>query len=192
MKTGAIVATIAGVFLSFMILVGVAGFSIVSSAYTKATKSEVNIKYSFKDLENVKSNYTLKIKEMAQVPDMYADKLKEVVTAAISGRYGANGSKAVFQMITEQNPTVDPAMFNRLQQVMEAGRNDFSVAQTKHIDQLRSYETLLTANMVEAFLYRLIGFPKLDLSKYQVIVSSDTKRQFDTGVDEKINLKDNK
>lgn len=191
MKVGAIVAIIGGVFLGLLLLVGVAAWSIFGNAYNTANKSEINIKISFTDLENIKSNYTMKIREMAQVPDMYADKLKEVVSAAISGRYGADGSKAVFQMITEQNPTVDPSMYNRVQQVMEAGRNDFQNAQSKHNDMLGCYQKTLTT-FPNNIVYNILGYPKIDLSKYQIIIASETKKQFDSGIDEKINLKDGK
>lgn len=191
MKVGAIIAVVGGLFVGLFLLVAVAAWSIFGSAYNNANKSEINIKYNFKDLENIKSNYTMKIREMAQVPDMYADKLKEVVSAAISGRYGADGSKAVFQMITEQNPTVDPTMYNRIQQVMEAGRNDFQQAQTRHNDMLGAYEKTLTT-FPNNIVYQILGYPKLDLSKYQIIIASETQKQFESGIDEKINLKDGK
>ena len=191
MKAGAIVDVVGSVFLGLILLVGIAAWSIFGSAYNTANKSEINIEGNFKDLQNIKSNYTMKIREMAQVPDMYADKLKEVVSAAMEGRYGADGSKAVFQMINEQNPTVDPTMYNRVQQVMEAGRNDFQQAQTKHNDILIAYKKVLTT-FPNNIVYGVLGYPKLDLSKYQIIIASETRKQFETGTDEKINLKDGK
>jgi hypothetical protein len=191
MKAGAIAAIIGGVFLGLILLVGIAAWSIFGSAYNTANNSEINIEGNFKDLQNVKSSYTMKIREMAQVPEMYAEKLKEVVGAAMEGRYGADGSKAVFQMITEQNPTVDPTMYNRVQQVMEAGRNDFQQAQTKHNDILIAYKKVLTT-FPNNIVYGMLGYPKLDLSKYQIIIASETRKQFETGTDEKINLKDGK
>lgn len=191
MKVGAILAIVGGVFLGLFLLVGIAAWSIFGNAYNIANKSEINIKYNFKDLENIKSNYTMKIREMAQVPDMYVDALKSVVSDAMEGRYGADGSKAVFQMISEHNPTVDPTMYNRIQQVMEAGRNDFQNAQSKHNDMLGAYEKTLTT-FPNNIVYTILSYPKLDLSKYQIIIASETQKQFETGIDEKINLKDGK
>ena len=186
-----IVAIVFAVLIGFCVIIGGSIWMIYGHYNNLAVTQEIKIKANFKDLQNVKSNYTMKVREMAQVPDMYADKLKEVVGAAIEGRYGKDGSKAVFQMLTEQNPTLDPSMYIRVQQVMEAGRNDFQVAQTSHNMILANYELMLS-KFPDSFFFKMVGYPKIDLSKYQIIISGETQHQFETGVDEKINLKDGK
>ena len=51
----------------------------------------------------VLNTYTAKVQETAQVPDMFKNDLREIVEATFQGRYGEDGSKAVFQFIQEQN-----------------------------------------------------------------------------------------
>src|SRR5690606_7192000 len=93
------------------------------------------------DNRNIYAQYGQKVLEVAQVPDMYIADVVKVTTAALEGRYGPDGSKAVFQWIQEQNPNVDPSLYRAVQQVIEAGRSDFENGQRRLIDVRRQYET---------------------------------------------------
>jgi hypothetical protein len=151
-------------------------------------RTEQNIKAAWTDNTNVLGQYTLKVQEAAQVPTMYKDDLKEVVTAALSARYGADGSKAVFQFIKENNVALDPQLYRKIQTIVEAGRNEFQMKQTYLIDQKRSYETAL-GNVWSGFWLGLAGYPKADLSKYNIVLASDTAEVFERGTQAPIKMR---
>lgn len=169
------------------IIIGIPATSYVS-AYNYGNKAEKEILAAWENNENILAQYSLKVQEMAQVPAMYKDDLKEVYTSAIQGRYGQDGSKAMMQWIQEKNPNFDSSMYTKLQQVMEAGRNKFETAQTAFIDKKRAYETNL-GFLWKGMWMRIAGLPKIDLSKYKIITSNHAKKTFETGVDEGIKLR---
>ncbi len=188
-STGLGTGTIVSIVLGLLIVLG-AG-SAISSYVTAANygnEQEQQIKASYKDMENILAQYTLKIAEIAQVPEMYRDDLQALYKEAIGGRYGAGGSKAVFQFLKEQNPQLDPVLYRAIQQAMEAGRNQFQNSQTKFIDIKRGYETSL-GYVWQGFWMKLAGYPKINLADYKIISSEHAVESFKTGVDKPVKLR---
>ena len=182
--TGGIIAL---VIVGLIVLAGLftIGSYISAANYGAATEQSLLAKHG--DLKNIRGNYTNKISEMAQVPQMYRGDLEKVISATFEGRYGADGSKATWQWIQEQNPALDPALYNRIQQTMEAGRNEFQRAQTEFLDIKRVYVTNL--NFVwRGFWLKLAGYPKIDLDKLNIVLAQDTQQIFDSGIDAGVKL----
>ena len=92
-------------------------------------------------------------------------------TMLLLSRLYAYSSNKFFQFLKEQNPTLDPSMYKQIQQVIEAGRNDFQAGQTRQIDLRRAYETAL-GSFWQGMWMRFAGYPKLKLSDFD-IVSTD-------------------
>lgn len=136
----------------------------------------------------VLNTYTTKVQEVAQVPAMYRDDLTAVVEKTFQGRYGADGSKAVFQFIKEQNMNLDPMLYRQIQQVMESGRNDFQTTQKVLIDVKMNYQAQLDY-FWSGFWLKFAGYPKLDLSKYNIITVGSVEAKFESGRDEVIKLR---
>lgn len=142
------------------------------------------------------SNFTLRVKEMAQVPDMQVDGLKQVVSAAMQGRYGQDGSKAVFQWIQEQNLQLDQSTYSKIMTTMETGRRDFEAEQKKKIDACREYNTLLD-KFPRGPLTRMLGFPQIDVdpksnaedAPCRILVASEVQEKFKNGTDDVIKVK---
>lgn len=168
----------------------VVAFGTVSyfSAYNTGNRLENAITATYENNINILSQYGNKIAEAAQIPDMQRDDLTAVVTAALTARYGDDGAKAMFQMITEANPTIDSSVYTNLQQIIEAGRNDFQLAQTKLIDQKRVYNTALGSLWGGTWM-SMAGYPKIDLEDYSIVVTSDAQESFDTGINNAIQLR---
>jgi len=176
-----------GVAVVAVVAVGAIGSYISYANY--GNRTEVAIEAKYQDNENVYANGTQKVMEIAQVPAMYKDDLKEVFTAAIQGRYGANGSQATFQWLKEQNPSLDSSMYKKIQQVIEGFRNEFQAAQTGLLDQCRSYKTA-RGNVWSGFWLSITGYPKADINKMCAIVTTEKARQtFDTKRDTGIQLR---
>lgn len=150
------------------------------SAYNYGNTAENEIKAIWENNQNILAQYTQKVQEAAQVPGMMKDDVKEVVTAALSGRYGADGSKAVFQWINEQNPTVDAQLYRKIQQIIEAGRDEFKMSQTRLIDAKRAYSTNL-GFLWKGMWMRIAGYPKINLDDYKAISNDYATKAFATG-----------
>lgn len=164
------------------VLAVIAGFLFMSyvSAYNTGNRLEQALKATYKNNENILAQYGQKVLEASQVPDMARDDIVKVARAAMEGRYGEEGSKAVFQMITEQNPNVDPALYRQIQQIIEGGRTQFQDAQTRLIDQKRVYETAL-GSFWQGMWLRIAGYPKVNLDDFKVITTQRAEQAFQTG-----------
>jgi hypothetical protein len=159
-----------------------------ASAYNQGNSMEQRIKAVYDNNQNILSNYTQKVQEAAQVTDMQKSDIKEVISAALAGRYGKDGAKAVFQAIHEQNPQIDSTVYKKLQEIIQAGRDEFQNNQTTLIDVKRSYETQL-GSFPKGFFMHMVGYPKIDLKDYKVLVDGDVSQQFATGKSHAVNLR---
>lgn len=181
MKTGLIVAIVLGAF---------AGTGAVSyiSAYNTANRMERSIVATDENNRNILAQYGNRVAEAAQVPAMQRDDLTAVVTAALEGRYGDDGSRAVFQFIQEQNPQIDSTVYVQLQRMIEAGRIEFAAAQTKLVDQKRVYETSL-GSFWQGTWMSVAGYPRIDLDEYQIVSTARADEAFETGIEEPMQLR---
>lgn len=165
-RGGALIAIL--VFVAFVVSIAALGAVSYISAYNFGNATEQNLKAVRENNKNILAQYGQKVQEAAQVPSMYADDVTKVVTAAVQGRYGQDGSKATWQWIKEQNPNVDPSMYKQIQQIIEAGRNDFQNGQTRQISVKQGYETAL-GSFWQGMWLRIAGYPKLNLDEFKII-----------------------
>lgn len=176
--------------LLVLVLVGIATVAIsYISANNDGARMENQINQLNKDSENKLSKYTLEIGELIQVPEMYKNDLKEVITATFSGRYGPDGSKAVMQWIQERNLNFDSSLYKNIQIQISAGRKEFEIAQTRKLEQCTVYENNL-AYFWKGMWLNMAGYPKRDLAKLcQVVSDTRTQASFERGTQESIKLR---
>lgn len=165
------------------------------SAANYGNRTEVQIKGVWENNQNILGQYTLKVQEIASVPDMYKNDLKEVMTSVMSARQGPNGSQATFQMFKEHNIQIDSSMYTKIQQVIEAGRNEFQANQTRLIDVKKVYRERL-GSIPQGMLMQWAGYPKIRIGytspeddDYKPIVAEDTRDAFKTGVQKPVKLR---
>jgi hypothetical protein len=185
MKTKSILAI-----SSAIVIFGAVAFSAVSyiSAYNLGNRLEQNIVATYENNRNVLAQYGNRVSEAAQIPAMQRDDLTQVVTAALEGRYGEDGSQAVFQWIQEQNPQIDSTVYVQLQRIIEAGRIEFANEQTKLVDQKRVYETALGSFWKGTWL-NISGYPSINLDDFQIVSTSRANEAFEFGIEEPIQLR---
>jgi Flp pilus assembly pilin Flp len=180
--------------MKYIILAALASVALVAvgsyfSAASKGNRLENAIEAQYEQNQNSLSKLSLSVVEAAQVPGMARDDIKDVVKSAMEGRYGADGSKAVFQSIKEAYPgQIDPSLYVKIQNIIESGRTDFAVEQEKLIGKVQGYKTELGAPWSGLWL-NIAGYPKIDLADFKAVKSNYTVDTFKSGVDTGIKLK---
>ncbi len=184
MSTGLKIAL--GVVVTAVFAIGI-GVSSIIGINNDLVALETGLTAQYKQNQNNYDNMTKKVLEVAQVPTMMASDLEKITKAAISGRYGKDGSKAVFQFIQEQNPNVSVEVYTKIQQVIESGRNAFEADQKTLLDKKRVYEIQLNT-FPNGMVAKFLGFPKIDLASIDIVTSDRTEKAFNTKKDEAIKL----
>lgn len=176
-----------GACLVFLFSFGVIVGGWLVSINNNCVSYEQRVQKQYAQNKNVYDNYFKKVKEVSQVPDMYINGLKEVFSIAMKGRYGEEGAKAVFQWIQEHNPQVDSSIYKKIQDIIEAGRNEFTASQRTLLDIKREYETYIGRFPASAAA-RWLRYPKIDLNKYDIVTSDKTEREFEQKKSEPLKL----
>lgn len=170
--------------MCLMVLVVVStGFS----QYNTWVVAENGLQARYEDNQNTYDAFVKTVMETAQVPTQYTQQMKAAYVETMQARMGEKGSQAMFQMIKEQNPNLDPAMYQKVQTIIESGRKDFKVAQTSLLDQRNTYKNSVET-MPGVVYAKILGFPRVDLKKYDIVSSNETQEAFATKKDKAINV----
>ncbi len=182
------VLIVVGSVIGVLAILALVVFSTYVSYHDRANTMEKAIIAQYTENQNILSSYSNKVSEAVQVPDIYVDGLKSVVKEAMSGRYGDDGSQAVFQWIQEQNQQVDPAVFTKIQTIIVAGRNKFENGQTALISKKQIYTDELDTFWGKIW-FPMAGYPSINLDEYKIITSEHSNNSFKSGVDSGLNLR---
>ncbi len=183
-----------------LLLIFVGGFFMGYVGWSNdANGFEADIPAQYTQMKNAYDNGWKSVVEIAQVPTMQQAAYKDVYDGVMKGRYGADGSKAMLQFIKEQNPTLDPALYTKIQQKVEIFHNEFEAAQTNIIARKQAYQRFLTAT-TSGRLYNFIGhYPRIRCGvpagqpdDYQIVTSDKTETDFQNHKSEPLNLLKNK
>jgi len=155
--------------------------------YNSLVRQENGIEAVHEDMKNVHASIFNQIKSQGLTVEKYGDLVIQALEVAMSGRYGATGSQAAMQWLREENPTISPEVFTKLQTVIEVGYNKFEATQRTKIDRIRIYENTLET-FPSSLVANFFGFPRFELEEYKRTISTaETKKTFETGEMETIN-----
>ena len=180
------VKVILGLFIASILVVIIAIFSVIGTN-NDCVRMEAGIKAQYSQNQNNYDNMWKKFREASSVASMYTDDLKKVYDSAIKGRY-ANSGKVMMNWIKEHNPSFDASMYKNLQVMIESGRNTFESNQKMLLDKKMIYETSI-GSFPTVFVARILGFPKIDLAKYDIVTSGQTQDAFETKKADTIKLR---
>jgi len=175
-----------GFLVATVLVVTIAVFSVIGSN-NDFVRMESGIKSQYSQNQNNYDNMFKKFMEATQVTTMYTEDLKKVYDSAIQGRY-AKSSNVMMNFIKEHNPNFDASMYKNLQVMIESGRNTFESNQKMLLDKKMIYETSI-GSFPAVFVARVLGFPKIDLAKYDIVTSGQTQDAFTTKKAEAIKLR---
>ncbi len=159
--------------LGFVFVLGNVGY--IVSLNNEFVDYETRIVAISDDVPNIITKTTNTIVSKSNVLGAYRKDFKEIVAANMQGRYGKDGSKATWQWIQENNINMDTSMFKDIMNDISAGNNEMQNRQTEILEIKRIYDKRLR-EAVPSLYNKILGFPKIDMKKYGVIILNDTAK----------------
>ena len=166
--------------VGFILAIIIVAFTSYVGANNYGARIEAQLNAEYDNNQNILAQGQQKVMEAAQVPSMYKDDFKEIISADVQGRYGKDGSKATFQWLKEHDVALDSSMYKKIQQLIESYRDEFKNSQTKMIDVRRQYEAEQGLFWRGMWL-RIAGFPKVDMTKFKPIVTDAVQEIYKNG-----------
>ena len=171
-----------------LVVAAVIGLFVMSyyGALSDANTQEQSIKAQYKSNQNAYSEFSQSVVEQLKISNIYADKVQDVITKAMQGRYA--NDNAMVKAIQEAYPAnLDSSMYNKIMQKIEAGRADFRQVQDKLISMVQVYETDLNSPWKGMWM-KQAGYPKIVLADYEPVISGKTRTTFETKTDTGLEL----
>lgn len=162
---------IAGVAALLVIILGASIYGKVNNINTDGVRMETALNAQYKDNQNELSSYILKFNESLGIADRQSNKLNEIITEAVKGRYDNDTSLqpgtggAMFSAITEAYPdlTASTESYAKVQDLVVSGRDAYKNKQSKLLDQIRDYQTWQNTGLIQRQVIENMGFPSKTL-----------------------------
>ena len=153
MKTLIIVGAILGALIAGV--VGIYGYANSLQQTGVAYETELNAQYL--DNQNELSTYISKFYETVGVANLKSDKMDQILTDAVKGRYEGHTSAQVgqgqlFSAIKEAYPNLDMSIYDRILDQINSGRDAYKQKQSKLLDMLRSYDKWRESGIIQSML----------------------------------------
>lgn len=209
MKYGLLIGAVVVAAL-IMAIAGVYGY--VDAERNAGIGMETQLNAQYLDNQNELSAYISSVYEQIGVAKLKSEKMNQILTDAVKGRYeGENGKMGYgkgtpfFSAIVEAYPNLDLTIFDKIATFVAAGREAYKNKQTKLLDQLRAYDRWRQEGLIHSQVVRVIGFPSDALEArvgttvyrgkearekmYLIVLASDAKKAYETGTMEPLQIK---
>jgi hypothetical protein len=152
-------AGIAGVVLFGVIAVLV----YLSSLSSEGASLEASLTRQYSEDQNEYSNYGATIVESLGVADTKMDKVKDLIIAYVSGRK-SEGSGKLLTAVSEAVPDLQSAaIYDKIVDAIQSGREHFRAQQTKMLSQIQTYEVWLNSGLIQPSIISAFGYPSKNL-----------------------------
>lgn len=195
---GALIALVAVVVIGLGILFGVMGWYDTGVGLQETTLAQ------YRDNQNKYDAFWKSVQEMAQIPAKYKEDFKEILVAETGAKFGPQGSQAMFQWFKERELKLPSETYTKVQTAIEAGRADFKRGQKMLVDKQRAARQhrkkiwgkfcLIFTDFLDEINGELKppkdldGDGKYTILDYDIVTSKQTKKAFETGEAEAINV----
>ncbi len=176
----ATVKTLVALAIGIVFLLG-AGLLMNISYDNKDARLRADVTDQERKMESNFDKMSKVILQQAQITSKYAADFKDVYKGMMTGRYGKDGSKAMFQWIKEHNPSLDASVYKKLMTTVEAQRQGFDREQRKLSLLAAAHQKLFTTAPAKWFT---AGVPV----EITIVSSTKTKTIMKTGVDDDTDL----
>ncbi len=173
MKLGAKLGIAGGALIA---IIAVIIFIMNISYQNKYEGVQEDITAQYKKIETDYEKMSRIILQQAGIVNKYSNDFKEIYKGMMQGRYGAEGSKAMWQWIKEQNPQIDASLYQKLMVTVEAQRTTFSRHQEKVAMMVAESNKMLRIAPSSWFVDG-------EIQEAKIVSSSATKAIVDSGVD---------
>ena len=150
--------------LGVLLLGGMGIYSYCNGLQQEGVAQETGLNAQYLDNQNELSTYISTFYETIGVANLKSDKLDQILTDAVKGRYDGKtsaqpGQGQLFSAIVEAYPTIDLTIYDKIVDFIHAGREAYKQKQTKLLDMLRAYDKWRDSGMVQKRVIRGMGFP---------------------------------
>ena len=136
-----------------------------------------DIQAQYKKIESNYEKMSRVILQQAGIVNKYSEDFKNIYKGMMQGRYGKDGSKAMFQWIKEQNPQISDTLYAKLMTTVEAQRTGFDRQQSKVSSMVAESNKMLKTAPAKWFVDG-------EIKEAKIVSSSNTKVIMETGVDD--------
>jgi hypothetical protein len=178
-------------------------YSKYNSLQMTAADYETQLNAQYLDNQNELSTYISKFYESVGIANLKSDKMDQILTDAVKGRYEGNSSAKVgggqmFSSIKEAYPNLDMSQYDRILDLISAGRDAYKQKQSKLIDMLRGFDKRrVGSGAVNKLLIGWMHIPDDELQArigktvtrgrdaedqmWTIVTTSSTQKAYDTG-----------
>ena len=164
--------------LAALVIGVISVFNFASNLQQSGVAQETALNAQYLANQNELSTYISKFYETIGVANLKSDKMDQIITDAVKGRYQGNSSAQpgrgqLFSAISEAYPNADLSIYDRIIDQINSGREAYKAKQDKLVDMLRGYDQWRKSGLIQPIIIRTIGFPSDAL---EARIGTDVKR----------------